>query len=399
MTSQFVRRYLMALSRYKWLALATFVLCVAGSTAIAWQTEPLPKYLAVGGLTANRATEKFTNTAKAIIEQGKQFNQEDLLGNDVINAVANAVNENPLKIRQNIEMRVEPSAGEENRTVLEIVYRDDEPERAKATAIALMEAMLQKSILINAARLKAHLGALQQQMTKAKEELKAAEQELAEYYEWDEQERQRLETQVQDKKTVVDRLQANLKDAEAARNQMASSLAIAAVPEVLPEPKANLFFMILGLGVVAGAAVGGGLILIIIFLAKPSDKAKFWQQLLAAYQGRCSISGCDVEAALEPAYLQKSKSPNPNRAIVLRADLRKLFEAKLLAIDPKTLKVVLAPELQASNYSNLASQALQIPQKEKYRPSIESLEYHYRRCSWSNSLSNSGEKDRKKNSP
>ncbi|NER39010.1 MAG: hypothetical protein F6J93_34490 [Oscillatoria sp. SIO1A7] len=392
MTSPFIRRYSIALSRYKWLALTSFVLCVAGSTAIAWQTEPLPKYFALGGLTANRAPENFTNTAKAILEQGKQFKQEDLLGNDVINAVANAVNENPLKIRQNMEMRIEPSAGEENRTVLEVVYRDDDPERAKATAIGLMEAMLQKSSLINAARLKAHLGALEPQVTKAKEELKAAEQELAEYYDYDEKEIERLEKQVENKKTAVNRLQASLKDANTARNQIASSLAIAAVPEVLPEPKANLFFIILGLGLLAGTVVSGGLILILSLLAKPSEKARFWQQLLAAYQGRCSISDCDVEAALEPAYLQKSKSQNPTHAIVLRADLRKLFDEKLLAIDPKTLKVVLAPELQASSYSNLADRGLKLPTKEEYRPNIESLESHYRRCSWSSSLSNSEEK-------
>ena len=59
----------------------------------------------------------------------------------------------------------------------------------------------------------------------------------------------------------------------------------------------------------------------------------FRQALLLAYEGRCAITGCDAEPALEAAHVADWRSENDAGAgILLRADLHKLFDAGLLVI-------------------------------------------------------------------
>ena len=59
----------------------------------------------------------------------------------------------------------------------------------------------------------------------------------------------------------------------------------------------------------------------------------FRQALLLAYEGRCALTGCNAEPALEAAHVADWRSENDAGAgILLRADLHKLFDAGLLVI-------------------------------------------------------------------
>lgn len=61
---------------------------------------------------------------------------------------------------------------------------------------------------------------------------------------------------------------------------------------------------------------------------------EFRQALLLAYEGRCAITGCDVESALEAAHVADWRSENDAGAgVLLRADLHRLFDDGLLVID------------------------------------------------------------------
>jgi hypothetical protein len=73
------------------------------------------------------------------------------------------------------------------------------------------------------------------------------------------------------------------------------------------------------------------------------------QQLLTAYDGRCAVTGYDCEPALEAALID-GDSPEVKNALLLRADVRTLFELNLLRIHPRTKKIFLAEPLKKSRY-------------------------------------------------
>ena len=63
--------------------------------------------------------------------------------------------------------------------------------------------------------------------------------------------------------------------------------------------------------------------------ARP-NQAAFRRALLDAYGGRCAITGCDVDAALDAAHVADWRNENDAGAgILLRADLHRLLERGL----------------------------------------------------------------------
>ena len=89
---------------------------------------------------------------------------------------------------------------------------------------------------------------------------------------------------------------------------------------------------------------------------RPQQDA-FRQALLLAYEGRCAITGCDVEPALEAAHVADWRSENDAGAgILLRTDLHRLFDDGLLVID-RDYTVIAAP----SWYRGLEGVRLRLP--------------------------------------
>jgi len=90
--------------------------------------------------------------------------------------------------------------------------------------------------------------------------------------------------------------------------------------------------------------------------ARP-EQAAFRRALIEAYAGRCALSGCDVEAALEAAHVADWREENDAGAgVLLRADLHRLHERGLLAIDA-SFTVVEAPRW----YAGLVGRRLRLP--------------------------------------
>ena len=101
--------------------------------------------------------------------------------------------------------------------------------------------------------------------------------------------------------------------------------------------------------------------------------------LIELYGGRCVISGCDAEAALEAAQIMPDKGPHSNavsNGILLRADLHTLFDLGLLAIDTTSMTVALAPELEGTTYGVLAGVEVSMPEGASLEPTIEALHLH-----------------------
>lgn len=111
----------------------------------------------------------------------------------------------------------------------------------------------------------------------------------------------------------------------------------------------------------------------------------FRQELLKAYEGRCVISGCAIEALLEAAHIMPYRGAHTNivtNGLLLRADLHKLFDLHLLCVDPDTRTVRLSEGLVSSEYAVFDGVQLRVPVAPLFAPLSDVLRYHYERCGW-----------------
>lgn len=105
----------------------------------------------------------------------------------------------------------------------------------------------------------------------------------------------------------------------------------------------------------------------------------FRAALLAAYGGRCAVTGCDAVGALEAAhivpYAQESNMDVTN-GILLRADIHTLFDLFLLSVDPETGHVYVAPEARSA-YGDLHGKPLALPDSFNALPEPARLKRHF----------------------
>ncbi|MBD1865695.1 MULTISPECIES: HNH endonuclease [Trichocoleus] len=117
-----------------------------------------------------------------------------------------------------------------------------------------------------------------------------------------------------------------------------------------------------------------------VSITQRQGQSEFRQNLIEAYNRICCVTGCDVEQALEAAHIVPYRGPKTNfvwNGLLLRADIHTLFDLYLVSINPGTLRVELAPQLLATQYSEFLDKQIHIPEKASNRPSAESLKWHY----------------------
>src|SRR6476469_7610249 len=115
-------------------------------------------------------------------------------------------------------------------------------------------------------------------------------------------------------------------------------------------------------------------------IVQRQGQPKFRRKLLTAYAGRCPITDCDVESAIEAAHIipyQGTQTNHLTNGLPLRADIHTLFDLHLLSIRPDTNEVVIAPELVGTCYQNLAERKLTLPQDLKTAPNQNALSKHH----------------------
>lgn len=108
---------------------------------------------------------------------------------------------------------------------------------------------------------------------------------------------------------------------------------------------------------------------------------EFRQSLLAAYGGRCAITGCDADAVLEAAHIVAYSGARTNHVqngLLLRADIHTLFDRHLIAVDTTAWTVVLHPSLMKGSYRSLAGNRLALPKDKAASPSVAALGEHRR---------------------
>ena len=84
MASPFIKRYLLALDRYKWAGLAGFLGVLGAAGVIALQPPPRPAYQSEGVLRQNVPLVSFTATGTEVRQIGQAFITEDFLLADAL---------------------------------------------------------------------------------------------------------------------------------------------------------------------------------------------------------------------------------------------------------------------------------------------------------------------------
>jgi len=114
-------------------------------------------------------------------------------------------------------------------------------------------------------------------------------------------------------------------------------------------------------------------------IAHRQGQPAFRRKLLQNYQGKCAITGCNLPQVLEAAHIhpyQGEHTNHPGNGILLRADLHTLFDLYLITIDDETLKVIVSPALQGTEYKILHNKKITLPSEENHHPSKKALKLH-----------------------
>jgi capsular exopolysaccharide synthesis family protein len=189
MTPPIVKRYLIALGRYKWVIPVTTALGLAGAGVVAIQPVPETTYRAEGTLNYERPPVSFTTTGSQIQQQGQELTEDILLAEDLIKKATSKVDSQlkPGQVRRNIRIKLPdgPAPAANNTApaprLISLGYTDYDSKRGIAMVNALMEEMVIRSREINKSRLKAVIESIQERLPDIQQELKAAEQVLEQY--------------------------------------------------------------------------------------------------------------------------------------------------------------------------------------------------------------------------
>ncbi len=179
MTLPIVKRYLIAVGKYKWFGFATFVMaCAAAGVYTTIKPEPADRFVAEGFLSPNRPLVVFSTTGPQTQEQGSAITEEFLRSSDIIKAVAAEVKEDPGTINDNLRIEM-PEQGKP--PLIKLQYRSPDEAKAKVTATALLKAMVNYSQMLNSLRVRAIIEEINKRSPQIEAELKAAEQELEQF--------------------------------------------------------------------------------------------------------------------------------------------------------------------------------------------------------------------------
>lgn len=114
-------------------------------------------------------------------------------------------------------------------------------------------------------------------------------------------------------------------------------------------------------------------------LAIRHGQGLFRAQLLMAYDKRCAVTGSPAVPALDAAHIHPYGGRDTNHVtngLLLRTDIHKLFDLKLIAIDTATMTEVVSPILEGTEYEQYHGKPMILPGHPSLEPSIKALDKH-----------------------
>lgn len=126
---------------------------------------------------------------------------------------------------------------------------------------------------------------------------------------------------------------------------------------------------------------------VVVELYARGGQSRFRAKVLAAYSGKCAVTGCDAIPALEAAHIQPYRDGGDatnhiQNGLLLRADIHRLFDLGLLACDTQNyhgeapmLTLMVAPELRETQYSAFNGLELSLPEETECQPNKAALDW------------------------
>lgn len=191
MASPFLKRYLLALNRYKWPGLFTFLSILGASSVVAFQPEPPVEYYSEGVLVDNSPLVAFSNTSSQVQTQGLGIINEDLLLSDILltevsNKLASeGITYTPRELAESTLISVVDASVTEGPDAqgqkVTVRFVGDDPAVTETVLSTMFAAMIELSQATNRARLRAISDNLDQRLPTIETDLREAEQELEAY--------------------------------------------------------------------------------------------------------------------------------------------------------------------------------------------------------------------------
>jgi hypothetical protein len=93
---------------------------------------------------------------------------------------------------------------------------------------------------------------------------------------------------------------------------------------------------------------------------------KLFRDTLISYEPKCAVSGCNIVDILEAAHISAYKNDTHNylgNGILLRCDMHTLYDLDLFAINPESLVIYFAPQIQDEEYTRYHGKKLHLMYK------------------------------------
>jgi capsular exopolysaccharide synthesis family protein len=184
MAAPIVKRYFLALNRYKWIIPTGVVIGLGAGGVIAIQPDPPPSYTAEALLVANTPPITFSAIGNQVRQPVETFTVETLLTKEVAEAVAKDVGVDLRTLTRKAKIKIS-GVGDEKapaaKPEIKITYIDDDRDRAGAIVSQLSRRIIEQSRSNNSARLRSVIDAIAQRLPQVKQELNQAEQALEQY--------------------------------------------------------------------------------------------------------------------------------------------------------------------------------------------------------------------------
>jgi capsular exopolysaccharide synthesis family protein len=192
MSAPIVKRYLLAVDRYKWVIPAGLALGITGGSLATAIPDPAPIYTVESVLMGNRPTTVFSATGTEVRQSVETFTPDSLLSDEIIANTAKEVGLEPRVMMRTLKVGLptagtgaaskdkKAAAGPGNERI-KIEYKDTDANRAKQVVERLSQRAVERSKGSNGARLTEVMKSLNERLPKIKAELTAAEQNLEVY--------------------------------------------------------------------------------------------------------------------------------------------------------------------------------------------------------------------------
>lgn len=185
MVPPIVKRYLLAVNRYKWVIPAGCAVGLGASGVVAVQPEPPVGYLGEAQLVSNAPPITFSTIGAQVRQPVESFTKESLLTEAVLEAVAKEIGIEPKSLVKGLNIKItgggDPKNAAAAKAEVNLTFADSDPKRAGDVLSLLSRKLIEQSRLNNSARLRAIIAEIEQRLPKVKQELFQAERTLEQY--------------------------------------------------------------------------------------------------------------------------------------------------------------------------------------------------------------------------